>query len=97
MEYTKEKRGDELHVTVSGRLDTETAPKFQSELSQDLTGVASIFIDFSGVEYISSSGLRALLYLKKQIPAGTVAITNANDSIKSIFTMSGFDAILRIN
>lgn len=96
MEYTKEKKGDELHVAISGRLDTESAPKLQSELSQDLTGISSIVFDFADVEYISSSGLRALLYLKKQIPAGTVTIHNANDSIKSIFAMSGFDAILNI-
>ena len=55
-------------------------------------------MDFSHVEYISSSGLRVLLKIQKKIAStnGEMKITNVNDSIKEVFEVTGFSDILTI-
>ena len=52
----------------------------------------NIEIDCSQLEYISSSGLRLLLSLRKQVAAdgGSLVIKNINDEIRKVFTLTGF-------
>ena len=98
MEYTKEINGTEMTVAISGRLDTETAPQFESEIVSEMEGIKSLVIDLGELEYISSSGLRALLALKKLVLShgGDLVVKNACESVRSIFHLSGFDIILNV-
>ena len=50
------------------------------------------------MEYISSSGLRVLLALKKMMMAkgGDVSVVNVSEGVLSIFKISGFDIILNV-
>ena len=86
-------------ATLEGRLDTASAEKTEKELSalKDCIG-HDIIIDCEKLEYISSSGLRILLAIKKNaIVAGSkVSLINLNDEIMKVFKMTGFDDIFNI-
>ena len=58
MTITKNLDNSALRITLEGRLDTNTAPQLEAELKNSLTGVTELDFDFSGLEYISSAGLR---------------------------------------
>ena len=77
-----EKRLDDGRLTlkVVGRLDTNTSPDLEAELAQD--GVREIVFDFSGLEYISSAGLRVLMSAQKAMMAEKKSIPAASTRSK---------------
>lgn len=99
MELSIEKRGDFTVVSITGRLDTTTAPQLNNELDKvEGDGARNVVIDCENMDYISSSGLRVLLvHLKKLKGAGgKLLLSNIKDSIKEIFVVSGFTSIFSI-
>ena len=87
----------ELTVTLLGRLDTTTAPQLEAELKTSLNGVDSLILDFAGLEYISSAGLRVLLSAQKVMnKQGKMEIRHVNDTIMEVFEVTGFTDILTI-
>ena len=98
MEIKKQAEGTNLTVALSGRLDTTTAPELEKELKSSLTGVTDLTLDFEGLEYISSAGLRVLLSAQKAMNAskGKMKIVGANEIVKEIFDVTGFSDILTI-
>ena len=51
-----------------------------------------VLLDMSGVNYISSAGLRALLMLYRQMAAndGQVALCGLTESIQDVMSVTGF-------
>ena len=97
MTITKDNNGNELKVTVTGRLDTTTAPELEEELRASIDGVENLVLDFEGLEYISSAGLRVLLAMQKiMLKQGSMKVTSVNDVIMDIFVVTGFTEILTI-
>ena len=95
MDIKKKKQSGTLTVTVSGRIDTVTAPQFQDGVKPDLEGVSNLVIDFADVKYISSAGLRVLLSLQKIMnKQGAMKLINVNSTINDVFEVTGFDEIL---
>jgi len=93
-----EKRLDDgvLTLKVLGRLDTNTSPDLEAELVLD--GVREIVFDFSGLEYISSAGLRVLMTAQKSMMAcdGKMSVASPNDTVKDIFEITGMSSIFTI-
>ena len=58
MDIKKPKNDTTLPLAIQGRIDTTTAPQLEAELRSDIDGVTELYLDFTGVEYISSAGLR---------------------------------------
>ncbi len=97
MNMTKTLNGTALTVAVEGRLDTVTAPELERELSNSLSGVTELTIDFARLDYISSAGLRALLAAFKIMRCqGSMRIANTNEIVKEVFEVTGFSNILPI-
>ena len=97
MTVTKKKNGSILLANVEGRVDTVTAPQFESEIKSDLNGVTELVLDFSQLTYISSAGLRVLLSAQKTMnKQGSMVVTGVNDVIMEIFEVTGFVDILAI-
>ncbi len=98
MEMKKQLDGSKMVMAVSGRLDTNTAPQFEAELKGSLDPVSDLTLDFSGLDYISSAGLRVLLSVQKLMNAkdGKMVVTGSNDMVKEIFEVTGFTDILTI-
>ncbi len=89
--------GSKLTVALEGRLDTSTAPQLEEDLKSSIGGVSELLMDFSGLEYISSAGLRVLLSAQKIMnKQGSMKLTGVNDVIREIFDVTGFSDILTI-
>ena len=97
MTINKSINGAELTVTLSGRLDTITAPQLEAELKQSLPGIEHLVLDFTDLAYLSSAGLRVLLGAQKQMnKQGDMVVRNVNETIAEIFDVTGFADILTI-
>ena len=97
MKVTLDKNGSTLKVSVSGRLDTTTAPELEKTLGSQLEGIESLTLDFAELAYISSAGLRVLLALQKIMNRqGQMVVTHVNDNIMEVFDVTGFVDMLTI-
>jgi anti-sigma B factor antagonist len=84
---------------VSGRLDTPAAVKAQQEIIPLLENAnKEITLDCTDLEYISSSGLRLFLTIRKETAAkgGKVIIQNISEDIRKVFMMTGFFNLFEI-
>ena len=95
MTINKTGSGSKLTLALAGRLDTVTAPDLEKELQDSLEGIDTLIFDFSGLEYVSSAGLRVLLSAQKTMnKQGEMKLTHVNESIMEIFEVTGFTDIL---
>lgn len=86
-----------LTLSIEGKLETTTAPELEAVIKNELDDVGVLILDFSGLEYISSAGLRVLLVAQKKMNLqGKMKITGANENVIEIFDMTGFSDILII-
>lgn len=65
MTIENKKDNGKLTLTITGRLDTSTAPKLEETLKESYDNVTELIFDFQKLEYISSAGLRVLLSAQK--------------------------------
>ncbi len=97
MTITKEQTGSALTVAVEGRLDTTTAPDLEAELKSSLDGVSELTVDLGKLDYISSAGLRVLLWAHKTMSKqGSMKVTNVQEVVNEVFEVTGFADILTI-
>ena len=95
---TREERGYTV-IAADGRVDTVTAPKFESYCVAAVdAGARKVVLDFSRVVYVSSAGLSSVLAVAKYAgrAGGTFAISGLSGMVKEIFAVSGFDAIVPV-
>ena len=91
------KNEQEVVMAVAGRLDTVTAPMLDKAIGELANDVNSLILDLTGLEYISSAGLRVILMAQKKMQAiGTMTLKNVREEIMDIFEMTGFVDILTI-
>ena len=78
-------------LEITGRLDTTTAPNLESVINELSEDTKELIFDMTGVEYISSAGIRVLLgaYKKMSTNQGTMRIEKANDMVREVFEMAG--------
>ncbi len=99
MEITVAEKGNNVIITVSGRLDTSNYEEFADKLKTIIdTGKKFLVLNLKGLEYISSSGLRVFLSTLKTLRAveGDVILCCLNENIKSVFEVSGFLSLFRV-
>ena len=99
MTFDINEQNGNMVATVSGRLDTPAAVKAQQEIVPLLENAnKEILLDCKDLEYISSSGLRLFLTIRKEAASkgGKVIIENINDEIKKVFMMTGFFNLFEI-
>lgn len=82
-----------------GRIDQNTAPSFQKSLLDALDGGKDrqVVIDMSGVDFLSSIGLRALMIAHKrcQTNGAKLALFGLTPVVREVFSISRFDTVLR--
>ena len=90
--------GEKCELTLKGRLDTATAPQLESVIKALPDSVSELTLDFTGLEYLSSAGLRIILAAQKMMNArkGKMTVENVNETIMEIFEATGFIDILTI-
>ena len=97
MQLKKTKTGDKFLVQITGRIDTTTAVDFGTQVNDNLDDVKDLVLDFTGVDYVSSIGLRVILELQKRMnEQGSMVLVNVQEPVMDIFEMTGFAKILKI-
>lgn len=98
LQITKEKVGDKLTVQISGDLNVKTSPYLEEELNGSLGGMKELVLDFAGVEYISSAGLRVLLTMEKTMRRqnGQMKLLHVNSAVKEIIRLAGFLQVIHV-
>lgn len=92
------KSENEITGILAGRLDTAAAQQFAADMQPLLDNADKhIMLDCAALEFISSSGLRLFLSLRKATIAqgGDVTIMNVSDDIKQVFTITGFYSLFK--
>lgn len=86
-----------LTLKLIGRLDTTTAPILEKEINENIDGVSVLELDFVGLEYLSTAGLRVLLKTQKKMNMqGEMIVRNVNEIVNEIFKVTGFIDILTV-
>ena len=97
LNITKTVENGTASFALEGRLDTVTAPELEQALKETIEGLRLLTLDFAGLEYISSAGLRVLLSAQKQMNRqGVMKLIHVGEAIMEIFEVTGFNEILTI-
>lgn len=98
LQITKEKRCEMLTVQLIGDLNVKTSSRLEGELKQSINGIKELILDFAGVEYISSAGLRVLLAMEKTMrrQQSRMKLLHVNSAVKEIIRLAGFLQVMNI-
>ncbi len=99
MEVTINRQDDKTIVVFAGRLDTPSSQEVSNALEPVVADAkGTIILDCKDLEYISSSGLRIFLTVRKAAAAqgGSVIVKGMKDAIRNIFMMTGFLNLFQI-
>ena len=108
MKIKKTEADGKVIYKISGRIDTQSAPDLQDhidalfeKMKKEGNNKIELVLDFKGVEYTSSAGLRTILYTKKKIDSmaegSKFEIINISPEIMEVFDMTGFSDFLSLN
>jgi anti-anti-sigma factor len=103
VQLTTQHFADTIVVAPAGRIDHRSAAELEAALLPLLSQAAerrgALVLDFSGVEYISSVGLRVLMIAAKQMRAAQAKLSVAalRSVVAEIFSISRFDKVLTVN
>ena len=95
MNITKTVNEKDFIVSIDGRLDTTTAPQFEEFMVENISKMSTLTLDCTGLEYVSSAGLRVLLSAQKRLKGG-MKLKNVCELVMEVFEMTGFVDILVI-
>lgn len=97
MNISIERANGQTFIKIAGRLDTTTAPELEKAINSEGDELKDLVLDFEGVDYISSAGLRVLLTAQKKMNAqGHMELRGVSEAVMDIFEMTGFAEILVI-
>ena len=86
-------------VAVTESIDALTAPDLTRLLSEQIAGGhCNLVVDLTGVDFMSSAGLRTLLGGVKEARTngGDLRIASTNPGIDKVLKMSGFNNIAKV-
>lgn len=101
MEITVEKNRITSKITfhIEGRIDARTSQILHSTVRQyDFYTYSNVIFDFTNVEYVTVSGMREFLVLKKRLPyPDQLKIINAHERVYKVFKSTGVDELLDVS
>jgi anti-anti-sigma factor len=100
MEIHDERVGDTCVVTAKGRLDGGASTAFTDRIGGLIASPnPKLLIDFSGVDFVTSAGLRAVLVLVKKVKSagGSFALCGVQASVREVLDITGFTSMISIH
>ncbi len=91
MRITTLNEGGVRIVSLEGRMDLANSLKAESKLNDLLAeGATNIIIDLEKLEFMSSSGLRAIIFLQKKLSerGGKLVLANMSDTVENLFNLT---------
>jgi anti-anti-sigma factor len=85
-------------IRVTGNIDTMTAPNVADYILREIAGEKiRLIADLSGVDFVSSAGLRVLLLAVKATRSrgGDFRLIGVGQDVRHVLELSGFSRILR--
>ncbi len=85
-------------VSIVGDLDAQSGPELAQFFKDQMADNKNLIADLSGVDFVSSAGLRVLLGAVKDTrrQGGDLRLAAIQDSVSKVFTISGFTIIFKI-
>jgi anti-anti-sigma factor len=98
MEITRNTDENGITLKVSGKLSSTTSEEFGAVLDSAIGETANIVLDFAGLDYLASAGLRCLISGHKKIKAGkgSLSIINVKDEVREVFEITGLEDVFDI-
>ncbi len=96
MKFEKEVNDQQVIIRPYGRIDSNTSKEFEEFAAANLDDEHDIVFDFKETEYISSSGLRVILFLRKAYAESKITFINVNDTVYDVFDLSGFTGLFTV-
>lgn len=102
MKIRLEAHGVATLAILEGRLDFGAATGFQAQLEQVLVGArtasAAVIIDCTGLEYVSSAGLRVFLLAARNSQRAGIrfAMCSLHPAVREVFELSGFSRVIAV-
>jgi len=102
MNVTSRRFANAVVLAVSGRLDQDTCDAFRGDLSRHVEdsarGGGAIVLDLSGLEYVSSAGLRCFMLASRQAKAfsGRIFVAALQPMVHEIFEISHFNLVFQV-
>jgi anti-anti-sigma factor len=90
---------DVIILSVNGRLDTETSPEFVQVVNDRIAaGYHRLVVDLKKVDFLSSSGIKALAQVAKlaRQQGGDFRLANVRGHVKFILNLTNIDSIIKI-
>ena len=100
MKITQRVEGDVTVFLPEGRIDTQATTEMDQALQTAVSGGSyKIVVDMSGVDYISSAGLRSLasVLVKSRAEGGDMKLAALNKRVTRVFNIIGFDLLMSIH
>lgn len=95
----EEAKGDVLILRMTGRLDAISSPAVEQKIFDYIhKEKLKLLLDFAGIDYLSSAGLRMLLSVTKKMRSlsGKLVLCSVVPNVMEILKMSGFDHVLEL-
>lgn len=99
MTWSEREAGDAILASIEGRIDLSNADAFKDAMAAALAKAkGALIVDLSGVDYMSSAGLRSLMIVHKAAKAAgkTLALAALQPLLMEIFTISRFNLVFPI-
>ena len=98
MDISEEHQGAIHVLRPSGRIDNDTSLAFQDKLLAAVDAGPAVLVELSGVEFISSAGLAALMTAAKQAKAknARLAVAALRPIVQEIFAISRFSRVVPV-
>jgi len=102
MPLTHRNYGSARVLAPKGRLDHDNCEAFQADLRPHAEACArdgtALVLDMSGLEYVSSAGLRCLMIAAREAKgrAGRIVVAAMQPVVAEIFQISRFDMLFKI-
>ncbi len=92
MELSVKNLGTAVAIAVLGDIDSGTVPVAQQQILALVQPQCRILLDMSKVGFMSSAGLRMLLFVYRQVSSagGHVVVVGLSDDIKDTMALTGF-------
>lgn len=99
VDVKEDKKGGVLILRIKGRLDAISSPIAEKRVFEFINqGESKLLLDFGGVDYLSSAGMRMLLSTTKKLKtqSGTLVLCCVTNNVLDVLKMSGFDHVLEL-
>ncbi len=86
-------RGDDRTLVVEGELDLSTVSGLRNAFEEARPAPGDVILDVSGLSFVDSTGLQAILDLSAELTSGVIVLRNPPPSLSKLLRITGLDRL----